>query len=221
MLSFHKPPATLPFFLLALLTACGGKSPVADAQAAQAATRAEQNISASREAVFSNVTLLQRAVSPVLPSVTWTNENGHHDRLPGYMGNTNIVELPSHSIMPSSLEYCISGHASDRVEEAVIAAMVNSPRDLPAAKAKMKAAAVQWFKAVGKTTPAGMVAAIEGSKRFTATADGLTVEYLLDRCPQANIKQPDGTRFRCVMMDLAIKPAEGVWPDASWNCRSF
>lgn len=134
------------------------------------------------------------------------------------MGTTDDIKLrPGNGLLRSTVDYCISSRSGNRVEEAVISAFVESPRDLPLARAKVKAAAVQWFRSVGKSLPPGILAAVSQDKQFTTTTEGLSVEYVLDRCASP-IKQPDGTVYRCNMMDLAMKPADSAWPKD--GCRS-
>jgi hypothetical protein len=172
------------------------------------------DIPGAHQTVFANVALLQKAASPVLPSVGW---NDHGESM-GFMGTTDDIKLrPGNGLLQSTVDYCISSRSGNRVEEAVISAFVESPKDLPLARAKVKDAAVQWFKAVGKPLPTEMLASIAQGKHFKATTEGLSVEYVVDRCPSP-IKQPDGTSYRCIMMDLAMKPPEGAWPTQS--CRS-
>jgi hypothetical protein len=182
------------------------------------AASVETGVLGPRETVFTNIDVLQKAVTPVLPTVRWND----HGQGAGFMGTTDDIELrPGSELSPSTVDYCISSHVGNHVEEAVISAFVTSPKDLPLARAKVRAAAVQWFKTVGKTVPPGILAAIAENKPFKTTTDGMSVEYVLDRCAGKNgIKQSDGTRYRCSMMDLAMKPADDVWPDSSWNCRS-
>jgi len=177
-------------------------------------------IPGAHQTAFANVALLQKAASPVLPSVGW---NDHGESM-GFMGTTDDIKLRPRSaaitIGGSTVDYCIAGRLGNRVEEAVISAFVESPKDLPLSRAKVKAAAVQWFKAVGKSLPSGVLAAIAQDKQLKTTTEGLSVEYVVDRCASP-IKQPDGTLYRCKMMDLAMKPADSAWPNASWNCRSI
>jgi hypothetical protein len=137
------------------------------------------------------------------------------------MGTTDDIKLrPGSGLLRSTVDYCISSHFRESVEEAVISAFVESPKDLPLARAKVKDAAVQWFKAVGKSLPSEMLAAIAQDKQCKATTEGLSVEYVVDRCATP-IRQPDGTFYRCNMMDLAMKPANNAWPTVTWNCRSI
>jgi hypothetical protein len=179
------------------------------------------DIPGAHQTAFANVALLQKAASPVLPSVGW---NDHGESM-GFMGTTDDIKLRPGSetitISGSTVDYCISSRFRNRVEEAVISALVESPKDLPLARAKVKAAAVQWFKAVGKPPPSGMLAAIAQDRQFKATTEGLSVEYVIDRCAGTPIRQPNGTSYRCNMMDLAMKPANSAWPTISWNCRSI
>jgi hypothetical protein len=177
----------------------------------------EHDIPGEQQTAFANVDLLRKATSPVLPSVRW-NDHGENA---GFMGTTDDNKLrPGSGMLRSSVDYCISSRLRNSVEEAVISAFVESPKDLPRARAMVKAAAVQWFKAVGKSVPSGILAAIAQDKQFETTTDGLSVEYTVDRCASP-LRQPDGTLYRCKMMDLAMKPANNAWPKASWNCRSI
>jgi hypothetical protein len=171
-------------------------------------------IPAGQQTVFANVDLLRKAASPVLPSVAW-RDLGEHG---GFMGATDDIELhPGTGYSPSTINYCISSRVENRVEEAVIDAFVTSPGVLVLARLKVTAAAIQWFNSVGKPVPAGLAVAIRDGKPFQTTAGGLSVEYVLDPC-SGTVKQPNGSRYRCVTMDLAIKPASGAWPPSV--CRS-
>jgi hypothetical protein len=180
------------------------------------AANVEHDIPGAQQTVFANVALLQKATSPILPSVGWSDTREHA----GFMGTTDDIKLrPGNGLLRSTVDYCISSHFGNRVEEAVISAYVESPKDLPLAKVELTAAAVQWFKAVGKSLPSGILAAIAQHRQFKTTGDELSVEYVVDRCASP-MKQPDGTFYRCNMMDLAMKPAHNAWPK-DWNCRSI
>src|ERR1019366_1767411 len=118
-----------------------------------------------------------------------------------FMGTTDDIKLrPGNGLLRSTVDYCISALYRRNVEEAVISAFVEPPKDLPLARAKVKDAAAQWFKAVGKPLPSGLLVAIAQHKQFKATTEGLSVEYMLDRCASP-VRQPDGTSYRCNMMD--------------------
>jgi hypothetical protein len=180
------------------------------------AANVEHDIPAAQETVFANVALLQKATSPILPSVGWGDTREHA----GFMGTTDYIKLrPGNGLLRSTVDYCISSHFGNRVEEAVISAYFESPKDLPLAKMKLTAAAVQWFKTVGKPLPPAILAAIAQDRQFKTREDELSVEYVVDRCASP-MRQPDGTFYRCNVMDLAMKPARNAWPK-DWNCRSI
>lgn len=108
--------------------------------------------------------------------------------------------------VPSTLRYSISGNTRDRVDEALISVFIASPTHLEIGKSKLQAAAVAWFKSVGKAMPVGLVAAINAGRSFRSrgTSGGLLIEYVVARGTGSSIKQPDGSSYRCTTMDLKM-----------------
>ena len=106
------------------------------------AANVSHDIPGAQQNVFANVALLQKATSPVMPSVGWNETVGE-----GFMGTTDDIKVrPGNGLLRSTVDYCISGHTRNSVEEAVISAFVESPKDLPLARAKVKDAAVQCLR---------------------------------------------------------------------------
>jgi hypothetical protein len=153
------------------------------------------------QTVFTNVSLLQKAASPVLSSVGWKNLG--YDG--GYYGSSEI-KLPSDGFVPSTVRYSISSPTANKVQKALISAFIASPGDLVRGKLTVQVAAAQWFKSVNKPIPAGLVAAIRRGAPFKGVADGVSVEYVVERGTGNAIKQPDGSSYRCTTMDLMLRP---------------
>ncbi|HEU0138395.1 MAG TPA: hypothetical protein VFQ79_01735 [Bryobacteraceae bacterium] len=155
----------------------------------------------AQQNIFTNIGVLQKAAVPILSSVGWKDLGSGV----GFYGSSQI-ELPTSGFVPSTVRYSISGKTGNRADQALISAFIASPRDLSAGRAKVEAAATQWFKSVGKPVPAGLIAAIKTGKPFQSTAGGLSLQYVVERGMGSPIKQPDGTSYRCTTMDLTIKP---------------
>ena len=151
--------------------------------------------------VFTNVGTVQNAAVPILSRAGWKDLGSGV----GFYGSSQI-ELPTAVFVPSTVKYSISGKAGNRVDQALISSFIASPRDLTAGRAKLEAAATQWFKSVGKPVSAGLVTAIKTGKPFQSTAGGLSTTYVVERGAGNPIKQPDGTSYRCTTMDLTINP---------------
>lgn len=158
-------------------------------------------ILSAQQNTFTNVELLQKAAAPILPRADW------EDLGPGYgFYGLSRIELPTMGFVPSRIKYSISGKARNRADQALISAFIASARDLATGRAKVEAAASQWFKSVAKPIPAGLIAAIKAGKPFQSMTGGLSVKYVVERGMGNSIKQPDGTSYRCTTMDLTIKP---------------
>jgi len=152
--------------------------------------------------VFADVRLLQRAATPVLPSVGWKDLGSGG----GFYGSSQI-EIATTGFMPSTLRYSISGRVATRADQALISAFIASPGDLTVGRRKVEDAAVQWFKTTGKPVPSGLAAAIKAGLPFRGVTAGLSVQYTVERGTGNPIRQPDGTSYRCTTMDLKIGPS--------------
>jgi hypothetical protein len=150
--------------------------------------------------IFGDVGALRDAAAPVLPSAGWRNLGDGT----GFYGSSQ-VELPTVGFVPSTVRYSITGSTNDRVDKALISAFIASPVDLPAGRAKLKAAAVRWFRWTRTPLPADLIGAIDTGRPFVSRS-GLAVRYVVERCGGNAIRQPDGSLYRCTTMELTITP---------------
>ena len=157
----------------------------------------------AQQNVFTNVGLLQKATTPVLPPVGWKDLGSGL----GFYGSNQIL-IAEIGFVPSTLKYSISGNTRNRVDEVLISVFIASPKHLATGKSKLQAAAALWFKSVGKAIPVGLAAAINAGRSFRSrdTTGGLLVEYVVARGMGSLIKQPDGSSYRCTTMDLKMGP---------------
>ncbi len=178
--------------------------------------------------VFANVNLLQAAVFPVLPRADWDPYVPGRPDL-GFLGVEEINLIPTKGLVPSTVNYCISGKVRETVDEAVIEATVMSPKDIPAAKTKVVAAATQWFRSIDSPLPTGLLPAIGAGKRFEATANGLSVEYVVFRRGKpvkqgtlrsdGSIATVDSKDYQPTAMALAVKQADKSWANECRDAR--